>query len=252
MIILNSRQQALLSKVQREGHATVDMLAAQFDVTQQTIRRDIGLLADAHLLQRIHGGASVLSSVENVAYNTRQVMFAEEKKRIACLVAEQIPDHASLFINLGTTTEEVARALHRHRGLHVVTNNLNVAAMMCNYPECEVVVASGVMRPRDMGIVGESTIEFIRKFRVDFGIIGISSIDADGTLRDFDLREVCTSDAIIRQSRQVFLVADHSKFGRPAMVELGPLSRVTALFTDQAPPEAMASVIAESGVTLYL
>lgn len=238
--------------VQREGHVTVEALANHFGVTHQTIRRDITLLADNRLLQRIHGGASAQSSVENVAYNTRQVMCIDEKRRIAKLVAEQIPNHASLFINLGTTTEEVAKALHNHHGLHVITNNLNVAAMMCNYPDCEVIVASGVMRPRDMGIIGESTIEFIRKFKVDYGIIGISSIETDGTLRDYDMREVRTSDAIINQSRNVFLVADHSKFGRPSMVELGPLSRVTALFTDQAPPEEMAAVIKEAHVELYI
>ncbi|BEV71539.1 MULTISPECIES: DeoR/GlpR family DNA-binding transcription regulator [unclassified Paludibacterium] len=252
MIILNQRQQELLGWVQREGHVTVEALATHFGVTHQTIRRDIALLADNRLLQRIHGGASAQSSVENVAYNTRQVMCIEEKRRIARQVAEQIPNHASLFINLGTTTEEVAKALHQHRGLHVITNNLNVAAMMCNYPDCEVIVASGVMRPRDMGIIGESTIEFIRKFKVDYGIIGISSIEQDGTLRDYDMREVRTSDAIIHQSRNVFLVADHTKFGRPAMVELGPLSRVTALFTDLPPPEDMAAVIAESRVELYI
>jgi len=103
-----------------------------------------------------------------------------------------------------------------------------------------------------MGIVGESTIEFFRKFKVDYGIIGISSIETDGILRDFDMREVRTSDAIINQSRNVFLVADHSKFGRPSLVELGPLSRVTALFTDRQPPEEMAQVIAESKVELHI
>jgi DeoR family glycerol-3-phosphate regulon repressor len=252
MIILNQRQQDLLGWVQREGHATVEALAAHFGVTHQTIRRDIILLADRNLLLRLHGGASAHSSVENVAYNARQVMLRDEKQRIARLVAEHVPNHASLIINLGTTTEEVARALHKHRGLHVVTNNLNVAAMMCNYPECEVTVASGVMRPRDMGIIGESTIEFIRQFKVDFGIIGISSIEGDGTLRDFDMREVRTSDAIIRQSRTVFLVADHSKFGRPAMVELGPLARVDALFTDRSPDAEMAAVIAEADVELHV
>ncbi|MBV8047208.1 MAG: DeoR/GlpR transcriptional regulator [Paludibacterium sp.] len=251
-MILNQRQQELLGWVQREGHVTVEALANHFGVTHQTIRRDITLLADNRLLQRIHGGASAQSSVENVAYNARQVMFSEEKRRIARLVAEQIPNHASLFINLGTTTEEVAKALYNHRGLHVITNNLNVAAMMCNYPDCEVIVASGIMRPRDMGIVGESTIEFIRKFKVDYGIIGISSIETDGTLRDYDMREVRTSDAIINQSRNVYLVADHSKFGRPSLVELGPLSRVTALFTDAPPPAEMNAVIKEARVELYI
>ncbi|MDR3429962.1 DeoR/GlpR family DNA-binding transcription regulator [Silvimonas sp.] len=251
-MILNQRQQELLDWVQRDGHVSVEKLASHFSVTHQTIRRDINQLADARLLQRVHGGASAHSSVENVAYNTRQVMFSSEKQRIARLVAQHIPNHASMFINLGTTTEEVAKALSHHVGLRVITNNLNVAAMMCSYADCEVIVAGGVMRPRDRGIIGEATIEFIRKFRVDYAILGISSIESDGTLRDFDLREVRTSEAIIEHSRNVFLVADHSKFGRPAMVQLGHLSQVTALFTDAPLPDEMTSVLAETGTELYI
>ncbi len=96
-------------------------------------------------------------------------MFHDEKRRIAALVASaRCPDQASLFINLGTTTEEVARALNRHRGLHVITNNLNVASMMSGYPECEVLITGGIVRPWDKGIVGELAIDFIRQFKVDF------------------------------------------------------------------------------------
>jgi hypothetical protein len=109
----------------------------------------------------------VLSSVENVAYNARQVLCIEEKRRLAALLAKQIPDNASLFINIGTTTEEVAKALHRHRGLRVITNNLHVADMMCDYPDCEVIVLGGVLRKRDRGITGEATVQLIRQFKVD-------------------------------------------------------------------------------------
>ena len=252
MIIFNQRQQEILAWVRRDGHVTVEKLASHFDVTHQTIRRDITQLADSRQLQRVHGGASVLSTVENTAYKVRQVLLHAEKQRIARLAVQHIPHNASLFINLGTTTEEVAKALHAHRGLRVVTNNLNVAATMCHYEDCEVIVAGGVMRPRDMGIIGESTIEFIRKFKVDYGIIGISSIETDGMMRDYDMREVRTSDAIISQSRNVFLVADHSKFGRPAMVELGHLSRVTALFTDAPVTPEMAEVIVAAKIDLHI
>lgn len=252
MLILNHRQQDILHWVQREGYVTVEKMASHFDVTPQTIRRDITLLSDHGKLQRMHGGASLGSSVENVAYSERQVMLHMEKKRIAEQVAAHIPNHASLFINLGTTTEEVARALHRHRGLRVITNNLNVASIMRNDSDCEVIVAGGVLRARDMGVTGESTIAFIRQFKVDFGIIGISSIEEDGTLRDFDMAEVRTSDAIIQQSRQVFLAADHSKFGRPALVELGPISRIHTLFTDQPPPAKLQQVMKETNVILHV
>jgi DeoR family glycerol-3-phosphate regulon repressor len=237
---LNQRQQELLNCVQREGFASVDKLAALFRVTHQTIRRDINLLADLNMLRRYHGGASLTSTAENVAYNARQGLHLEEKRRVAALVAQHIPDHATLFINLGTTTEEVARALSHHQELRVITNNMNVAATMSNYPGAEVIVTGGVVRARDGGLIGEAAVDFISQFRVDFGIIGISGIEVDGTLRDFDYREVRVSEAIIRHSRTVFLATDHSKFGRPALVRLGHLSEIDVLFTDSPVPEEMA------------
>lgn len=249
---LNQRQHDLLGWVAREGFASVEALANHFAVTHQTIRRDINRLADQKMIRRYHGGAGVLSSVENVAYSARLVLLHEEKRRIAKLVAQHIPNNASLIINIGTTTEEVAKALARHRGLRVITNNLNVAAAMCGNPECEVIIAGGVVRLRDRGITGEATIDFIRQFKVDYGIIGISGIEEDGTLRDFDYREVRVAEAIVAQSRQVFLVADHSKFGRPSLVRLGHLSQVRALFTDQPIPANMAGVFADARTEVHV
>jgi DeoR family glycerol-3-phosphate regulon repressor len=249
---LNQRQQELLSCVQREGFASVDKLAALFRVTHQTIRRDINLLAELNMVRRYHGGASLSSSAENMAYNARQGLLSEEKRRIADLVASHIPDQATLFINLGTTTEEVARALSNHRDLRVITNNMNVAAIMSNYPGAEVIVTGGVVRARDGGLIGEATVDFIRQFRVDFGIIGISGIEMDGTLRDFDYREVRVSEAIIAHSRTVFLATDHSKFGRPALVRLGHLSEIDALFTDSPVPDEMTETFGKVKTKVFV
>ena len=136
--------------------------------------------------------------------------------------------------------------------MHVVTNNLNVAAILADNPNCEVIVAGVVVRARDRGIVGEATIDFIRQFKVDIGIIGISSIEQDGTLRDFDPREVKVAQAIIDQSREVWLVADHDKFGRQALARMAHLSQVDMLFTDAKPPEALAKVLKEARVKVVV
>ncbi|MEM5326260.1 DeoR/GlpR family DNA-binding transcription regulator [Paraburkholderia sp. JHI2823] len=251
-LTLNARQQEMLEWVQRDGFVTVDDLASHFDVTPQTIRRDVNWLADMNLLRRYHGGASLPTSSENVSYSARQHMFHEEKRRIAALAAQHIPDQASLFINLGTTTEEVARALNHHRGLRVVTNNLNVASLMSGYPDCEVMITGGVVRPWDKGIVGEHTIDFIRQFKVDYAIIGTSAIEPDGTLRDFDTREVRVAQAIIEHARTIYLVADHSKVGRPALVRQGHLSQIHALFTDQPLPAEMSEAVLAAGTQVHV
>lgn len=247
----NPRQMKLLQVVRSRGMATVEELADQLEVTLQTVRRDVQRLADAGLLMRFHGGVRTPSStVENLAHQQRQALHATGKAAIARQIAAAIPNDCSLMLNIGTTTEAVARALAHHRGLRVITNNLNVAALLSGNAQCEVIVASGVVRSRDRGIVGESTVDFIRQFRVDIAVIGISSIEADGSLRDFDYSEVRVAQTIIEHAREVWLAADHSKFNRAAMVELARLDQVDRLFTDAPPPPPFPSLLLEAGVRL--
>ena len=245
----NPRQTDLLEQVRSAGAMSVEALAERFGVTLQTVRRDVTLLAEAGLLARFHGGVRVPSSTtENIAYRQRQQLNLSAKQRIARAVAAAVPNGCSLILNIGTTTECIARELLRHKGLRVITNNLNVAAILSDNPHCEVMVAGGTVRTRDRGIVGEVTVDFMRQFKVDIGLIGISGIEADGTLRDFDVHEVEVSRAIIEHSREVWLATDHSKFNRPAMVELATLSRLDRLFTDSGPPEPFPALLAEAGV----
>jgi DeoR family transcriptional regulator, glycerol-3-phosphate regulon repressor len=109
-----------------------------------------------------------------------------------------------------------------------------------------------VVRARDRGIVGEATIDSISQFRVDIAVIGISAIDLDGTLLDFDYREVKVAQTIIRHARQVFLAADHSKLGRPAMARLGDMRDIDAFFTDLPPPAELAAVMALTSTRLVI
>jgi DeoR family transcriptional regulator, glycerol-3-phosphate regulon repressor len=247
----NPRQSALLEVVRSRDSVTVETLAQTLDVTVQTVRRDVKSLSEHGLLSRFHGGVRLPNStIENIAYRQRQTLNAEGKQRIARAVAQAVPDGCSLIINIGTTTEEIARALMQHKGLRVITNNLNVAAILSDNPNCEVIVAGGVVRARDRGIVGEATVDFIKQFKVDIGLIGISSIEEDGTLRDFDYQEVKVAQAIIAHSREVWLAADASKFNREAMVELAHLSQIKRLFTDEKPPSAYVQMLQETSVQL--
>ncbi|AZZ95264.1 DeoR/GlpR family transcriptional regulator [Hahella sp. KA22] len=249
---LNARQTAILKLIEKNGVATIDELVEAFDVTPQTLRRDLNLLADYNLIQRFHGGATSITSTENLSYQDRQIRNLEEKEAIAREIALHVPDHSSMFINIGTTTETIAKALMNHKGLQVVTNNLHVASMMSKKEDFRVIVTSGEVRARDGGIVGEATMDFVQQFRLDFGIIGISAIDEDGALLDYDYREVRVAQAIIQQSRHVFLAADHSKFGRRAMVRLGSITQANMFFTDQRPSEDIETMMKNHDVRLHI
>ncbi|MCB2020982.1 MAG: DeoR/GlpR family DNA-binding transcription regulator [Rhizobacter sp.] len=246
---LQPRQLRLIEEVRRLGSVTVEALAEHFGVTLQTVRRDVRLLAEAGVLARFHGGVRVPgSTTENLAYRQRQRLNEAAKLRIASRVASDVPHGCSLIINIGTTAEAIARELIHHRGLRVITNNLNVAAILSDHPDCELIVAGGVVRARDRAIMGEATVDFIQQFKVDIALVGISGIEADGTLRDFDYREVKVARAIFEHAREIWLAADHSKFNRPAMVELARLDNLDRLYTDAQPPEPFPHLLAEAGV----
>ena len=245
------RQLELIEEVRRLQNVTVEALAERFGVTLQTVRRDIRQLTDAGLLTRFHGGVRMPgSTTENIEYRKRQQLNAPAKQRIAQQVARRVPHGSSLLINIGTTTEAIARALLHHKGLRVITNNLNVAAILSDNADCEVIVAGGAVRAMDRGIIGEMTVDFISQFKVDIGLIGISGIEGDGTLRDFDVREVKVARAILDHSREVWVATDHSKFNRPAMVEMARFDQIEMLFTDGLPPDPFPALLSQAGVTL--
>lgn len=245
---LIARHKTILDIARRDGRVTVEGLAALLTVTPQTIRKDLNDLCAQNLLSRVHGGAVANSGVENLSYESRRRIAEDEKRAIGRAAAALIPDQASLFINIGTTTEEVARALADRSGLLVITNNLNVVDILCRNRNIEVIVAGGRVRHSDRAAVGASAVEFISHFKVDFAVIGASAIDEDGSLLDFDLSEVQVSQAIVQNSRSVVLVADREKLGRPAPVRIGHISEVDVFVTDALESAGLRAVCEAHGV----
>ncbi len=249
---LSPRQTEIVKLARGSGRVAVDDLVTRFDVTPQTIRKDLNELCDLGVLQRFHGGAMFAAGVANLGYENRRHISSDAKRRIGERAAQLVPNNCSLFINIGTTTEEVARALHDRHGLMVITNNLNVAQLLRGHPHIEVIVAGGVLRHADAGIVGEAAVEFIRQFKVDFAVLGVSGIDTDGALLDFDFREVSVSRAIMASSRRTILVADAMKFSRSAPVRIGHIADIDYLVTDEPLDADLSRICADSDVAVEL
>lgn len=249
-MFLPARHSEIIQMAKDSGRVLVEDLSAHFGVTPQTIRKDLNDLCEQRLLNRIHGGALFPSGIENMEYEARRKIASDEKEAIGRAAAGLIPDNASLFINIGTTTEAVSEALLDHTGLMVITNNINVANRMRVFPEIEVVIAGGVVRGSDGGIVGEAAVDFIRQFKVDYAVIGASAIDHDGALLDFDFREVKVAQAIIANARHVVLVADATKFERTAPVRIGHLSQVDTFITDRCDIDTIRQICQDTEVKL--
>lgn len=248
MLGLSQRQNEILNIARATGRVVVDDLVRRFEVSAQTIRKDLNDLCDQRLLARIHGGAIIASGVENLAYEARRFVAADEKKAIGIAAAALIPNGSSLFINIGTTTEEVASALNDHEDLLVITNNLNVAMMLYRHPRIEVIVAGGTVRRGDGAVIGSTAINLIGQFKVDYAIIGASAIDETGALLDFDYREVQAAQAIIANARSVMLVADSSKLQRKAAVRIADFSQIHTFVTDLPLPSGLQALCAQRGI----
>lgn len=229
---ISGRQSLIMDYIREHGSVHVEQLARNLQVTPQTIRRDLNQLYDLELIQRVRGGAVIKNTVENLGYGARKILMADEKTAIARQASEIISDNASMFINLGTTTERVAEFLIDHKSILVITNNINVASILWPLPNIEVMIAAGMIRHSDGGIVGTSTEEFIDRFKPDYALIGCSAIDDSGEILDYDLREVRVSQAIIRQARSVILVTDSMKLERTAPVKVGTLKDIDIMITD--------------------
>ncbi|QLB44882.1 DeoR/GlpR family transcriptional regulator [Mannheimia pernigra] len=242
-----NRHKKIIELVNQLGYVSTEELVVQMKVSPQTIRRDLNEMAENNLIRRHHGGAAAPSNTENSDYTHRKQFFSQEKNAIAQQVAKLIPNGSSIFLDIGTTSEAVALALLSHKNLKVVTNNLNAAHILMKNPECQITVAGGNLRS-DGGLIGEETVRFINQFRLDFCILGISAVDLDGSMLDYDYHEVQVKRALMECARQVVLVADHSKFSRNAIVRLGNIKEVNYLFTDTDLPLELQHHLSQSDV----
>lgn len=251
-MILSERQAQIAEMVRQQDFIRVEDLARHFNVTTQTIRRDLNLLCERGMARRIHGGVQRMNISGNVAYSWRQILNSEAKQTIASEVARHIPDGVSLAFSIGTTPEIVSRSLLDHHQLRIFTNNLNIAMLACSNPTFEVTVAGGRLRNEDRDVMGGGMEALFGAYKVDIGIYGVAGVDEDGTLLDFYEEEVQARQLIRENSRSAFLVLDHTKFGRAAHVRGGRIEEATKIFCDRMPPEATLALLQRSGTQLIV
>lgn len=245
---ITPRQHDIIDLARQDGFASVEALAEHFCVTPQTIRRDINTLCDANLLRRRRGGAEYVEAPRlNLPYDSRRIIHPLAKRAIGAHVAALVPNGASVSFGIGTTPEFVAMAMQGHEDLTVVTNNLNVAMALSAARSNRIILPGGAVRLPDRDVLGPHVEEMYRGYRVDFGIFGVGGIEPDGTLVDFDRAEVLVRAAMQESCRRCVLVADVSKFGRPAPARGGQLTDMDLVVLDALPPPAFAALFDEDG-----
>ncbi|MCP5086729.1 MAG: DeoR/GlpR transcriptional regulator [Rhodobacteraceae bacterium] len=248
----HDRQDLILQAIRKDGFVEVETLAAEYAVTTQTIRKDLAELCDRGLAARTHGGARRVVSVSNHGYEARRAQRSAEKEAIARAAAALIPDNCSIFLNIGTTTEQVAQALGGHKGLVIISNNVNIISSFIGSKVRELILVGGAVRQDDGAIVGEDAVEFIGRYKADYAIIGTSALDDDGAVLDFDAREVAVSRAILRNARMKILVADSSKFDRSAPVRICDVAELDYIVTDGGAPKSFITAAKNGGAKVIV
>lgn len=248
---LKERQAYILEKVRQEKTASINDLSAIFNVSLQSIRKDVTYLCKKGYLRRTYGGVEMPSSNENISYESRKVFHYDEKNKIAKLIAKEIPNNSSLFFSIGTSPEIVAKELLNHKNLKIFTNNINVALTCCDNPTFEITLNGGKLRNKNRDILDSNIDKFFSKYSVDFGIFGVGAIEEDGSLLDFTNEEILAREAIKKYSKKSFLLADSSKFSRKAYLRSGNISDITSFFCDKKPPKNICTILEENNVNLF-
>lgn len=248
--MLSPRQREIVAIVKAQGYAPVEALARRFEVSTQTIRRDIIRLDELGILQRFHGGAGISDNAVRLGYAEKLAAAPDTKERIGRAAAALIPDGSSVFLDVGTTVEAVAKALKARRGLHVFTSSMAAALHLVGGRDIEIFVTGGLVRGADGSLVGDAAIAALQRFRLDFAVLGLSGFDRDGWVMDFDLHKVGVKQAAMAAADRVIAVADRSKFDRTAIVRVAPPEEIDLLVSDGMPPAGLRDALEAGGTRI--
>ena len=243
------RQQAILGHARSVGRVDVNMLAESYDVTPETIRRDLNELERRGLLRRVHGGAIPVERFGlELPVAQRTSRNAEHKERIAKAALDQLPDSGSIIIDAGTTTVRLAEMLPADRQFTVVTHALPIAAMLAERPNITLLLVGGQVRQGTLAAVGGWSQAGYRSVLADVAFAGTNGISRNRGLTTPDLAEAAVKQSLIASARRTIVLSDHSKVGHDEFAHVADLSEVDTLITDSEVDANMAREIHDAGV----
>jgi DeoR family fructose operon transcriptional repressor len=249
------RQQAIASLVIANGRASVAELAQAYDVTTETVRRDLAALDKTGVLRRVHGGAVPVRALHLIeaGVGERETTRAEHKDAIARAAVGLLPARgATILLDAGTTTARIAAQLPDDRELVVVTNSVPVAARLAAMPSVTLQLLGGRVRGITQATVGEQALRVLDSLRVDMAFIGTNGISARHGLSTPDSDEAAVKRAMVSSANYVVAVADSSKIGREDFVSFTPLSSVDTLITDSEITDADRAQFTEQGIEVVV
>lgn len=243
----------ILDRLAKHGTLGVTDLAQELGVSTASVRRDLEMLEEQHLLSRTHGGAVANSLVYELPLRYRGGRQKEEKRRIAAAILGMLGEGTiSIGLTGGTTTTEVARVLATRTGLTIVTNALNIASDLALRPNIKLIVTGGTARSESYELVGPLAEASLEGIHLDLAIVGVDGISVRGGLTTHHDVEAHTNRALIEHARRTLVVADGSKVGRMAFARICPVTQVSELITDASADPAELQNLREAGVKVSI
>ncbi|MGN7999657.1 DeoR/GlpR family DNA-binding transcription regulator [Sphingomonas sp. 22176] len=247
-----ARLTTLLALLEQRGQWSIGELAERFDVSEETIRRDVRQLEQAGRVQKIHGGVCLPGGVLEPPYRQRLREQAEAKQRIAERAVALVRPGMTLLLDSGTTTLCLARALGQVRDLTVITNSMEIAAQVIGHAGQRLYVAGGAVDPDYHAAFGSEAIDYCRQFVPDLTVLSMGAVDPVRGFLDFDAGEAAFKRSLLPQARRVAVLCDSTKFDKSGFVHVAGFGDVHDLVTDQAPPDEIAAAAAAAGTAIHL
>lgn len=245
------RHGEILRRLAANGTVGITELADFFDVSRQTIRRDLKLLADRGQLDLVHGGATLFEPTE-AAFTERREENAGAKAAIGRAAAGLARDGMVIFLDSGTTTLAVAHALSGRKNLTICTTSLSIALLMCRQPLVRVHMLGGEIDPDEEAAVGIDALAAINHFRVDVAFLGGGGLSPDGEVTDFTRSGAEQRSRMVTTAAKAYFVLDSSKFGRLTPLRIPRFEVAAGVIVDRRPPEAIREALERKGPTLIV
>jgi DeoR family fructose operon transcriptional repressor len=229
------RQQAMAHLVSERGRLSVAAISEQFDVTTETVRRDLSALERIGLVRRVHGGAVPASSLAVIesGLGERDQANTAEKERIAKAAIEQLPPPGgTVLLDAGSTTSRFASMLPRDHRLTVITHAVPLAARLAGMPQIDLHLLPGRVRTTTQAAVGADTVTALGRLRVDVAFLGTNGITLEHGLSTPDHEEAAAKRAMVAAARRVVCLTDSSKVGTEAAIRFAGLDEIDLVVTD--------------------
>jgi len=244
-----TRRRTITGFLADRGQVAIAELAAEFEVSEMTIRRDLEELEGQGVARRVRGGAiATVSRGYEPPWATRATDAPQAKQRIAEAAADYIEYGETAILDVGTTTLALARCLRGRGGLTIVTPSLHAAIELGGDPNTRVIMTGGIVRPGELSLVGSLAEDTFSQFNCDVVFLGVGGIDADKGLTEYNLDDTRVKRAAIRAASRKVALADRSKLDRVCLASIARLSDIDVLITDAAPDHPLLAVARDAGV----